>query len=232
MDKRAFHVFSGFPEGRLRTINLPDVVFTELLPYIEDLDELKVTLLALRKLTQVRSDAAPWFTVADLDNDPAVRQALPGDRVAKLEQALVLAVRRGALLQFGFTRADGTVEQRYFANSPRGRVAVQALQRGDNLALETVEQSRPNIFALYEQNIGPMTPMLSEELMEAEKTYPPEWIEEAIREAVERNVRNWRYIHAILEKWNTEGRHEIDQRDRQRDGKTYIQGKYGRFIKH
>ncbi|MBC7239383.1 MAG: DnaD domain protein, partial [Chloroflexi bacterium] len=65
---------------------------------------------------------------------------------------------------------------------------------------------RPNIFELYEQNIGLLQPLLAQELEEAARDYPPEWIEDAFRIAVERNVRHWRYIRAILERWATEGR--------------------------
>ncbi|MCH7997643.1 MAG: DnaD domain protein, partial [Chloroflexi bacterium] len=66
--------------------------------------------------------------------------------------------------------------------------------------------SRPNIFSLYEENIGIMGHIMAEELKEAEKSYPQEWIEEAFREAVVQNKRSWRYIEAILKGWMTEGR--------------------------
>ena len=59
-------------------------------------------------------------------------------------------------------------------------------------------ESRPNIYTLYEENIGPLTALIAEELREAEETYPADWIEEAFREAVRMNKRNWKYVHAIL----------------------------------
>ena len=68
--------------------------------------------------------------------------------------------------------------------------------------------SRPDIFVLYEQNIGLLTPPIADELRQAEQTYPAGWIEEAFREAVALNKRSWRYIHAILERWRTQGRGE------------------------
>ena len=63
-----------------------------------------------------------------------------------------------------------------------------------------------NIFSLYEDNIGMLSPMIGEELKEAERRYPSSWIEDAIREAVSNNKRNWRYIMAILNRWEQEGR--------------------------
>ena len=59
---------------------------------------------------------------------------------------------------------------------------------------------RTTIYELYEQNVGLLTPLLAEELREAEDTYPAAWIEDAFREAVAQNKRNWRYVRRILEK--------------------------------
>ncbi|GAC1481844.1 MAG: DnaD domain protein [Ktedonobacteraceae bacterium] len=69
-----------------------------------------------------------------------------------------------------------------------------------------VEVERPNIFVLYEQNIGLLAPMIADELKDAADQYPQEWIEAAFREAVQQNKRKWSYIRAILRRWETEGR--------------------------
>ncbi|HEY0757126.1 MAG TPA: DnaD domain protein [Ktedonobacteraceae bacterium] len=69
-----------------------------------------------------------------------------------------------------------------------------------------VHVERPNIFVLYEQNIGLLTPMIASQLEDAADNYPAEWIEAAFSEAVQRNKRNWKYINAILRRWETEGR--------------------------
>ena len=223
--------FSGFPESRVAVVVLPDLVFSDLIPQIDDLAELKVTLLVLRRLAQMQSDAAPWVTLAELRADPAICAAL-GDAVeTQLASALARATQRGTLLVAPWQLADGTVERRYLANSPRGRAAQRAMQRGVEPA-RAIKTARPNIFALYEQTIGPLTAILSEDLMEAEKTYPAEWIEEAFYEAASRNKRNWKYIHAILERWRTEGKDEVDRRDREADPRRYIEGKYGDLIQH
>jgi DnaD/phage-associated family protein len=140
-------------------------------------------------------------------------------------------VLRGTLIEVAWEGAAGNEEWRYFANGPRGRMAVAALERGlDPAQVEVTE--RPNIYSLYEQNVGPLTALLSEDLQEAEETYPPEWIEEAFREAVRLNKRSWKYIRAILERWQTEGRDEIDRRAGEEDGRRYIEGKYADFIQH
>jgi DnaD/phage-associated family protein len=69
-----------------------------------------------------------------------------------------------------------------------------------------VQIERPNIFVLYEQNIGLLSPLLAEELKDAADLYPAEWIEAAFREAVQQNKRKWSYIRAILRRWGTEGK--------------------------
>ncbi|HLY31416.1 MAG TPA: DnaD domain protein [Ktedonobacterales bacterium] len=69
-----------------------------------------------------------------------------------------------------------------------------------------VEVERPNIYALYEQNIGLLLPLVAEELREAEEQYPWEWVEAAFREAVQQNKRKWSYIRAILKRWEVEGK--------------------------
>ena len=87
---------------------------------------------------------------------------------------------------------------------------------------------------LYEQNIGLLTPMVAEELKEAEKLYPAAWIEEAFREASSLNKRSWRYIERILERWSTEGKNSGKPgRDIKKKGNAsrYLKGKHGHLVR-
>jgi DNA replication protein len=95
------------------------------------------------------------------------------------------------------------------------------------------QQEIVNIFALYEQNIGIITPMIAEELKDAERLYPPEWIEEAFKEAVALNKRSWRYIARILERWASEGKDSGEyKRDAKKGGPDkYVKGRYGHLVK-
>ena len=67
------------------------------------------------------------------------------------------------------------------------------------------QPARPGIFDLYEGQIGMLTPIIAERLIDAEKTYPPDWIAEAFREAAANNAHSWRYIEAILTRWQKDG---------------------------
>ncbi len=83
---------------------------------------------------------------------------------------------------------------------------LKAMRNLDASQHVQVHIERPNIFVLYEQNIGLLSPLLADELKDAADLYPPEWIEAAFREAVQHNKRKWSYIRAILRRWETEGR--------------------------
>jgi DnaD/phage-associated family protein len=154
-----------------------------------------------------------------------------------LEEALDRAVARGTLLRTEFTNENGA-ETYYFINSPKGQAAVRAITLGDWRPSGDVHHplsldlERPNIYRLYEENIGPLTPMIRDELIDAETQYPADWIENAMRIAVENNVRRWRYVQAILRSWQEEGRDEQNRGDTQKDRRRYIEGPLADFIEH
>jgi len=244
--------FPGFPEGTAPTVILPELVFAHLVTHIDDLDLLKVVLVVLWRLAKMRAEGAPWVTDRELLGDAVLREALAGTEAigvaeagglaeARLTAALRAAVEHEILLAADWRRADDTTEVRYFANSPRGRASVAAVRRGVSPERAAIE-ARPNVFTLYEQNIGPLTALLSEDLMEAEQTYVASWIEDAFREAVRLNKRNWKYILAILERWQAEGRDETDrgtdgrpgEADEDRDAQSwrYIEEAYDRIVRH
>ena len=77
-----------------------------------------------------------------------------------------------------------------------------------------------------------LTPMIAEELKEAEKLYPASWIESAFKEAVTRNKRSWRYISRILERWASEGKEYGEpRRGLEADRDKYIKGRYGHVVR-
>ena len=137
-------------------------------------------------------------------------------------------------------RRDDTPETCYFPNTEEGRRAIARIQRGETelTAIGTPEiatpsATRPNIFVLYEQAIGLLPPIIADELRDAEQTYPAEWIEEAFRIAAGRNVRNWRYVRAILQRWTAQGKDDGESKgDPAGDRRRYIRGPYADYIEH
>ncbi len=232
--------FAGFPSGKVRNTPLPAPFFTDLLPQIDHLGELKVTLYAFWYLDRQEGQIR-FLTQADFSSDHKLLQAFsPFDEEAHqlLADALARAVARGTLLAGAVHNSQGADQTLYFLNSARGRAALKALQNGDwspelgNRAVVALELERPNIYRLYEENIGPLTPLISDALREAELNFPAEWIEEAMKKAVLNNARHWRYVEAILTRWKEKGRDDPDRRDSEKDGRRYIEGELADFIEH
>lgn len=57
---------------------------------------------------------------------------------------------------------------------------------------------------IYE-NIGGLSPKISDELQDILEDYGLQWFDAAVKEAVMNNKRNLKYILAILERWKVEG---------------------------
>ena len=205
--------FEGFPP-RVRYTPVPSPLFGPLLEQIDDLAELKCTLRVIWLLHRKRG--YPRFvTLHDLLADRTLATALAGDGAshgAKVERALARAVARRTLVTGSIGKtADG--ERVYMLNTESDRRALAGLDgvevpsdpmQGPQPWDASVE--RPNIFALYEDNIGMLSPIIADELRQAEELYAESWIEDAFREAVGNNRRSWRYIARILERWEREGR--------------------------
>ncbi len=232
--------FNGFPDGRLKTIALPALFFSDLLPVIDHLAELRVTLYAFWALHQ-KEGTIRYLQRQDFTSDDLLLESLARPRRAAeavLYDALERAVARGTLLQISIEGVVGATDL-YFMNTERGRAAVDGITRGewrptgDSAEPISLIVERPNTFVLYEQNIGPLPPMIAEHLRDAEETYPITWIEEAIEIAVDHNARKWVYISRILERWKAEGKHdETSGGDSTQDRRRYIEGKYGDLIQH
>ncbi|RPI30468.1 MAG: DnaD domain protein [Chloroflexota bacterium] len=231
--------FKGFPEGKVRFTPIPSPFFSELLTEIDHLGELKVTLYALWWMSQMEG-IFKYLRRADFAGDERFmagmgRTAL--DAAAALDDSLERAVLRGTLLA-ALIQLDDREESFYFINSPKGRAAIDAIRQGkwrpsgDPRMPVELSSERPNIFRLYEANIGPLTPMIAETLRDAEATYPELWVEEALRIAVENNKRNWRYVDAILRRWREEGRNEQNRGDSEKDRRRYVEGEFSDFIEH
>jgi len=231
--------FTGFTEGKQRLTPIFGAFFRELLPQIDHLGELKVVLYTFYRLDRIEGTFR-YLERDDYARDEPFLAGLPQaeeDPQAALDEALSRAVRRGALLEATLTRS-GQDEKLYFLNTPKGRAAVKAIQTGqwrsgaERGQLEVLPEP-PNIFRLYEENIGPLTPMLADALTETEAAYPAAWIEEAFRITVERNIRNLSYTLAILERWKREGRDDRKSRqDSENDRRKYVEGEYSDFIEH
>jgi DNA replication protein len=227
--------FSGFPGGKVHLTPIPAQFFTDLLPEIDHIGELKVTLYAIWFLDR-QEGSHRYITHQDFAGDQKLMAGLGKDPAA-LDDALERAVLRGSLLKI--IPSEGKPGDAIFVlNSPRGRATIKGFETGKfsfndhQHSPVKLELERPNIFRLYEENIGPLTPLLSDILREAEKAYPPDWIEDAVTLAVQKNARNWRFVEAVLHTWQEKGRHEENRRNPEKDRRRYIEGEYADLIEH
>jgi DNA replication protein len=239
--------FIGFPDIKMKPVIIPDHFFIELLPQIDDLAELKLTLHCFWLLNE-QSGELRYLRGDDLRADAKLLQSLALDSDLRtpreaLTDALQRAVARNTLLKLEIEAVDeGQVaeskgqaaagvgretpglqskiqnpksksEDWYFMNTVKGRQTLALIRQGKlkELAAAIPDEARlrvkrPNIYVLYEQNVGLMTPLIADQLRDMEKTYSPDWIEEAFEIAVSRNRRSLRYIQTILRRWETEGK--------------------------
>ena len=191
-----------------------DVFLTQVMPKTQDLAELKA-MLCLFYLLEGKGGYSPLVTYKELLS--CVTSMAEMDE-GTLRRALNLAIDHGILHQ---------VKDR---SKEAYQVASEVWQSAGERS--TAIPPRESIFSLYEQNIGMITPMIAEELKEAEKLYPEEWIKQAFKEAVVLNKRSWRYISRILEHWASEGKEGGKSRRsfKQGDPDKYIKGKYGHLV--
>ena len=233
--------FDGFPL-RMEYTSIPNVFFSSVLPQIDDITELKTTLHVMAML--YRKKGSPRFvSYGELAADESLMSSLkgPGDSPEKaLQKALAMAAERETLLQITLQK-DNVSRDVYLLNTEANRQIVEKIQNGEITLPGITTTGRkyapgeelPDIFTLYEENIGILTPMVADELREAEKLYPKEWINDSIKEAVMYNKRNIKYILKILENWSAEGKSDgTHQRNpKKTDPDKYIRGKYGHMVR-
>ena len=207
MDKE----FRGFPT-RTNYTPIPNSFFSALLPKIDDIAELKVTLYIFWALYR-RRNYPKFITYSELRADEALMIGISRNRQPDetLHEALDKAVERGMLLSLKIEK-EGQPEEMVFLNNEQGQRAVIQIETGE-IPIDGIikydpanAEEKPNIYTLYEQHIGLLTPMVAEDLKEAENIYPASWIEDAFYDAVSLNKRSWRYIQRILERWASEGK--------------------------
>ncbi|MEW6241510.1 MAG: DnaD domain protein [Chloroflexota bacterium] len=205
--------FNGFTSSETFTA-VPDTFFRELLSQIDDADELRATLFAIWRIEHTEGHIR------------FLRRADFGEFASGVDKA----VARGSLIQVGNEAGEF-----FFLNSPRGRASVEAIQSGKfdpSSVTSAPPVERSNVFTLYEQNIGALTPLIADMLREAEKEYPSAWFEEAFEIAVAKNVRNWKYVEAILKRWKEKGRDERKNReDAVKDFKRYTEGEFAEYFR-
>ena len=197
---------------------VPNPLLGPLLEQIDNLAELKCTLRMI-SLLHKKKGIPKFVTFGELAADKSLAKSINNVHgIHDLKETIALSVQRGIFLEVA---TNSHKETAYLLNTEQSRKLIESMTGStEESPLQSIPPAgspshpipssigadSPNIFSIYESNIGMLTPMIADELREAENLYPASWIEDAFREAVEQNKRSWRYIERILERWTQEGR--------------------------
>lgn len=189
--------------GNLVAVKLPANLITCCDGLGADATLLLLSYFELLSLQEVSAEVAEQFILLD---------RMPGDDPARWKSALAELLEEKLLFAYPQEANDPQQVIFLFPGTPDGCHRLELLRQG-TIGITEIQTAnplpnpeKPNIFTLYEQNIGPLTPMITEVLKADAADYPQEWLREAIQEAVTRNVRNWKYVQAILKSWKEKGR--------------------------
>jgi DnaD/phage-associated family protein len=228
--------FAGFPP-RPQSTAIPNLFFSDLLPQLAgDAAEMGVALYAFNLLAR-KKGFPRYITAKELSADPGLASYLLTAAAGEgaTDRGLARAVDLGVLLTLTVAARAGPLAL-FFLNTPSDRRGMEAIRSGAIALGPVVEPPAPpaarsSVFALYESLIGGISPLIADELAEAERQYPSEWLEAAFREAAAQNARSWRYVSRILERWAVEGPDYAKTGRDPAEGERYFSGKYGRILK-
>ena len=182
-------------------ISFPIVIIEKVLNKIENIETLKFLIYTLYRF-QANNLKIQFFTKSQITDSNSIDQFV--EKKDNLEAILEELIDLEILISIK-AKYKNKEDQYYFLNNARNRAALRAIENGEWQPKSNIEESpnfeRPTIYQLYEDNIGGLTPIIVEMLDDAEQEYSYQWIEEAVKIAVKKDVRNWSYIEAILKRW-------------------------------
>ncbi|UCE93079.1 MAG: DnaD domain protein [Flavobacteriaceae bacterium] len=237
--------FPGFSFENEKLTSIPISFFTKALKEVNDLAQLKILLYVFWRHSRSEFPQA-YVTFKGFTEDTTFMDGLgktKASQIESLKHGLKLSVEQNLLLTAMVTIDNKNLDI-YLLNTSEGKNIIRAIQIGkwektNNESYPIrLDLEFPNVFTLYEENIGPITPLIADALKEIENLYPLIWIEEAFEEAIKNNVRKLRYIEAILQNWQKEGRNDRTDRRRSKksekedDPERYIKGEFSDFIEH
>ena len=208
---------SAFPKG-VHFTPVPNPLLGPLLKQISSYNEL-VCILRLVNLIHLKRNSLNWLEQNLLISDD-ILQAIVGS-TGQIIEVLDKCIEKGVILRVSL-KTDEKIQVLLLNTFNAKSNLDRMIQDGDATSFEVVENKyeTENIFSLYQNNIGTLNPLITEELRHAKNRYPEEWIKDAFREAVVNNARSWKYIQSILENWNSSGKAQSNDTDRRKSGRN------------
>ena len=198
----------------IRYTPIPNLVFGKLLDEVEEINDLKFILRIIWMINQVKR-VPKYITIEEITGDKLVNTII-SQTGAEPHTVCLSMLNKPQFLNL-FVCHEINIDQSssivIALNTTRNITMLNKIKNLDKS--ESVLQPNgdspkesPNIFKLYEDNIGTLNPIIADELKIAETTYPHPWITSAFKESVLRNKRSWNYIKTILENWYREGKND------------------------
>ncbi|MQG73495.1 MAG: DnaD domain protein [SAR202 cluster bacterium] len=195
---------------------VPAGYLDRLFGWIDDLSELQVILRILFLLRTERG-FPPFVMRKRVEEDQVLASVFESrvkDTRREISSVLDKAVAKGHLLDVILITSNGQEQELVLLNVEENNNFIRRSEQREIQVrgfgqVRLIGQRLPkyqDVFSLYEENIGVITPIVADELKDAETSYSYEVIADAIKEAAVRNKRSWRYVSAILRSWSQEGR--------------------------
>lgn len=154
-------------------------------------DDLAMDLAQIAQTGIIVQELGGWFIPKF-----AQRQAAVPDAERKAQER-----KRAQSRQYS---GDVTNQSRSVTQSTEDRLTESESETESET--EVVVQQRPDIFAVYESEVGPITPFLAEDLKLVETEYPDGWFVKAVKVAKKSTTRvTLNYIKAIMKRWKSDG---------------------------
>jgi len=205
---------SNIPKD-IRYTPTPNLVFGKLLNQIDDINDLKFILRIIWMINQIKR-VPKYLTIEEIMADKIVHAIISTKSDIAMHATCLSMIKNpqfsNLLICHEIDTSKSTSTVVAF-NTTRNKTMLnktQQLDKSDSVFQPDgdVSAESPNIFKLYEDNIGTLNPIIADELKIAETTYPNSWITSAFKESVLRNKRSWNYIKTILENWHREGKND------------------------
>ena len=199
----------------IRYTPTPNLVFGKLLNEIDDINELKFILRIVWMINQVKR-VPKYVTLEEITADKIVHPIIKAKSNTEMNSTCLSMIKKpqfsNLLICHDIYTSKSTNTVIAF-NTDRNQtmlIKTEQLDKSDAVFQPNgdVPEESPNIFKLYEDNIGTLNPIIADELKIAETTYPYAWITSAFKESVLRNKRSWNYVKTILENWRREGKND------------------------
>lgn len=206
--------FDGFPDQG-RFVSIPNLCFSFLLEKLEDIATLKLAFRIIF-LIQQEPGKVRFVTMNSMLTDSSLVSAIGCSNTNDFERIVRSGVQHcmdlGIFLKT-LVEDNGCMEELLFLSSDHNRGIIRKIQNGEIVLPKLPGASpipeyapQPNVFQIYEESIGILTPLIAERLKELEVEFPEPWIYAAIKEASIQNRMRLSYIEGILRRWRQDGR--------------------------